>query len=123
MKWIRRVSVVIALLMVCCVILFFFLPQFNDYQDDGQLNLAGLSDPVTVTRDDFGIAYIHAENIGDLFFAQGFVTAQDRLFQMQMIRMYYEGRMCKLAGRRPGNWMSACAPSGFYAWRKNRSGY
>lgn len=98
MKWIRRVSVVVALLMVCCVLLFFFLSQFNDYQDDGQLNLAGLRDPVVVTRDDSGIAYIHAENIEDLFFAQGFVTAQDRLFQMQMTRMYYEGRMCELAG-------------------------
>jgi len=98
MKWIRRVSVVIALLVVCCVILFFFLPQINGYQKEGQLHLAGLSRPVTVTRDDSGIAYIHAENIGDLFFAQGFVTAQDRLFQVQMNRMYYEGRMCELAG-------------------------
>ena len=98
MKWIRRVSVVIALLVVCCVILFFFLPQINGYQKEGRLHLPGLSRPVTVTRDDSGIAYIHAENIGDLFFAQGFVTAQDRLFQMQMNRMYYEGRMCELAG-------------------------
>ena len=64
MKWIQRVCVVIALLIVCCVILFFLLPRFNDYQDTGQLNLAGLSHPVTVTRDDSGIAYIHAENIG-----------------------------------------------------------
>ncbi|WP_320044969.1 penicillin acylase family protein [uncultured Desulfobacter sp.] len=98
MKWILRVCVVVALLVVCCVILFFFLPHLNDYQDDGQLNFAGLSHPVTVTRDDSGIAYIHAENIGDLFFAQGFVTAQDRLFQMQMTRMYYEGRLSELAG-------------------------
>ena len=98
MKWIQRVSIVTALLVLCCVILFFFLPQFNDYQKEGQLHLAGLSRPVTVTRDDSGIAYIHAENIGDLFFAQGFVTAQARLFQMQMNRMYYEGRMCELAG-------------------------
>ncbi|WP_020589648.1 penicillin acylase family protein [Desulfobacter curvatus] len=98
MKWIRRVGVIIALLVVCCVILFSFLPPFNGYQNDGQLKLAGLSRPVTVTRDDSGIAYIHAENIEDLFFAQGFVTAQDQLFQVQMTRMYYEGRMCELAG-------------------------
>src|SRR6056297_1396280 len=93
MKWIRRAGIVIALLVVCCVILFFFLPRFNDYQDEGQLNLAGLSRPVTVTRDDSGIAYIHAQNIGDLLFAQGFVTAQDRLFQMQMTRRSEERRV------------------------------
>ncbi|MCG8551092.1 MAG: penicillin acylase family protein [Desulfobacterales bacterium] len=98
MKWIRRVCGVGALLVVCCVVLFLFLPQLNDYQDKGQLHLAGLNSPVTVIRDDSGIAYIHAENIGDLFFAQGFVTAQDRLFQMQMTRMYYEGRLSELAG-------------------------
>lgn len=98
MKWIRRVCVVVALLVVCCVVLFFFLPQLNDYRDDGQLSLGGLKDPVTVTRDDSGIAYIHAGNIEDLFFTQGFVTAQDRLFQMQMTRMYYEGRICEFAG-------------------------
>ena len=98
MKWIRRVCIVVALLVVCCVVLFFFLPQLNDYQDDGQLTLTGLNLPATVTRDDSGIAYIHAENIEDLFFAQGFVTAQDRLFQMQMTRMYYEGRICEFAG-------------------------
>ncbi len=98
MKWIRRVSVAIVLMAVCCVILFFFLPQLNDYQDDGQLKLAGLDYPVTVIRDDAGIAYIHAENIGDMFFAQGFITAQDRLFQMQLTRMYYEGRICEMAG-------------------------
>ncbi len=98
MKWIRRVSVLVALLVVCCAIVFFFLPRCNDYQVDGQLNLAGLGRSVTVTRDDSGMAYIRARNIEDLFFAQGFVTAQDRLFQMQMTRMYYEGRMCELAG-------------------------
>lgn len=100
MKWIRRVSVAVVLLVVFGVTLFFFLPRFNDYQNDGQLNLSGLSRPVTVIRDDSGIAYIHAENSGDLLFAQGFVTARDRLFQMQMTRMYYEGRMCELAGIR-----------------------
>jgi penicillin amidase len=98
MKWIRRVCVVVALLVVCCVVLFFFLPQLNDYRDDGQFSLTGLKDPVTVIRDESGIAYIHAENVEDLFFVQGFVTAQDRLFQMQMTRMYYEGRICEFAG-------------------------
>lgn len=98
MRWIRRVCVAVVLLVVCCVILLLFLPQLNDYQDDGQLNFTGLNHPVTVTRDDSGIAYIHAENIEDLFFAQGVVTAQDRLFQMQMTRMYYEGRISEFAG-------------------------
>lgn len=45
------------------------------------------------------MAYVHAENFGDLLMAQGFVTAQDRLFQMQLTRLAVQGRICELAGR------------------------
>ena len=47
-------------------------------------NLAGLEQSVTVLRDTWGIPHIYAENQHDMFFAQGFVTAQDRLFQMEL---------------------------------------
>jgi acyl-homoserine lactone acylase PvdQ len=46
----------------------------------------GLKDNVTVRRDERGIPYIEARNEADLFFAQGFVTAQDRLWQMDLYR-------------------------------------
>ena len=53
------------------------LPQL-----DGQVRLAGLSAPVTVRRDAHGVPHIEAATQADLFMAQGYVTAQDRLWQM-----------------------------------------
>src|SRR5262245_18837535 len=53
---------------------------------DGEVPLVGLKEPVEVLRDRWGIAHIYARNDHDLFFAQGFVAAQDRLFQLEMWR-------------------------------------
>src|SRR5674476_816075 len=53
-------------------------------QIDGSMHLAGLTAPVTVTRDELGTPYIFASNTPDLIRAQGFVTAQDRLMQMEL---------------------------------------
>src|SRR5208283_2573446 len=50
----------------------------------GTLNVHGLQQPVRVQRDRWGVAHIYAQNQHDLFFAQGFVVAQDRLFQMEL---------------------------------------
>src|ERR1700733_12377939 len=49
---------------------------------DGDLHLAGPSAPVTVRRDAHGVPHIEAANEQDLFTAQGYVTAQDRLWQL-----------------------------------------
>jgi penicillin amidase len=69
------------------------LPQL-----DGRLRVAGLSAPVTVTRDAHGVPTIDAANFGDLFFAQGYVTAQDRLFQMDGIRRVAAGELAEVFG-------------------------
>src|SRR5215468_3564033 len=53
-------------------------------QVSGTLVLDGLSAPVRIVRDRWGVPHIYAENQDDLFFAQGFVQAQDRLFQMDL---------------------------------------
>jgi len=50
----------------------------------GELKITGLQAPVKVARDQWGVAHIYAANQHDLFFAQGFAAAQDRLFQMEM---------------------------------------
>ena len=65
---------------------------------DGELRLAGLKRRVTVVRDQWGIPHIYAENTDDLFFAQGFVAAQDRLWQMEMWRRAKEGRLAEVLG-------------------------
>jgi penicillin amidase len=62
------------------------------------LRLEGLQDAVRVVRDESGIPHIFAENAADLFFAQGFVHAQDRLFQMDLLRRQAEGTAAELLG-------------------------
>lgn len=67
-------------------------------QTSGRLAVPGLSRPVTVIRDPWGIPHIYAETQDDLFFAQGFVAAQDRLFQMELWRRAAEGRLAEILG-------------------------
>ncbi len=64
----------------------------------GTLALEGLARPVEVIRDRFGVPHIYAESEDDLFFAQGFVQAQDRLFQMELWRRGSQGRLAELLG-------------------------
>lgn len=60
--------------------------------------LPGLRAPVEVRRDRWGVPHIYAKNQHDLFFAQGYVAAQDRLFQMEMWRRQGEGRLAEVLG-------------------------
>ncbi|HTS37129.1 MAG TPA: penicillin acylase family protein [Candidatus Solibacter sp.] len=69
------------------------LPQL-----DGRLAVAGLSAPVTVTRDTHGVPTIEAASLEDLFFAQGYVTAQDRLWQMDIMRRFSSGELAEVLG-------------------------
>ena len=65
---------------------------------EGELKLAGLKEPVEVLRDRWGIPHIFAKNTPDLFLAQGFVAAQDRLFQMDVWRRQGVGEMAEAFG-------------------------
>jgi penicillin amidase len=67
-------------------------------QLDGDIRVAGLRDEVQVIRDPAGIAHIYANNTEDLFFAQGFVAAQDRLWEIDVWRRYAEGRAAEIVG-------------------------
>ena len=64
----------------------------------GTLKIAGLQHPVKVLRDRWGVPHIYAQNQHDLFFAQGFVTAQDRLFQMELWKRVGQGRLAEVLG-------------------------
>ncbi len=65
---------------------------------EGATELPGLENPVEVLRDRFGVPQIFAENEHDLFFAQGYVHAQDRFFQMELGRRAGHGRLSELIG-------------------------
>ena len=62
------------------------------------VELSGLEDPVEVLRDRFGVPQVFAGNKRDMFFAQGYVHAQDRFFQMELGRRAGHGRLSELIG-------------------------
>ena len=65
---------------------------------DGRISLPGLSAPVEIVRDTWGVPHIFAQNDKDLFFAQGYCQAQDRLFQMDFVRRVGQGRLSEILG-------------------------
>jgi penicillin amidase len=86
--------------LMCSLLFFAGCAGLNRYPTDGTLALTGIDAPVTVVRDEKGMAYIHAETRDDAMRALGYVTAQDRLFQMTLTRLFAEGRISELAGEK-----------------------
>lgn len=95
MKWFFRIAVLMIVLIAAGV---FYVANINNYQLTGEIKVAGLDKDVVVRRDKMGMPYIEASSYRDLIFAQGYVAAQDRLFQMHLTRLYAEGRLTELAG-------------------------
>ena len=67
-------------------------------QTDGEITLDGPKGTIHIYRDEFGIPHIYANNQDDLFFAQGYVHAQDRFWQMELFRHFGQGRIAEIAG-------------------------
>ncbi|MGB7331983.1 MAG: penicillin acylase family protein, partial [Terriglobales bacterium] len=67
-------------------------------QLDGRVAVPGISSQVRVVRDEHGVPTIEAATLEDLFFAQGYVTAQDRLWQMDMMRRAAAGELSEVIG-------------------------
>ncbi len=64
------------------------------------IKVAGLHEPVEVIRDRYGVNHIYAKNEHDLFFAQGYCAAKDRLFQFEMWRRQATGTLAEILGER-----------------------
>ncbi len=97
----RIVLWVLALLIVIlatALVYAYFVARSALPQLDGQVTAPGLSAPVSVVRDSHGVPTIEAQSLEDLFFAQGFVTAQDRLWQMDVMRRFGAGELSEILG-------------------------
>ncbi len=94
-------AVVVGLLVLILGWAYFAIGRGALPQLDGELTLDGLTAPVTVYRDSSGIPHIVAENEHDLFFTQGFVSAQDRLWAMESSRNAAHGTLSEIIGE-PG---------------------
>ncbi len=67
-------------------------------QIEGSISVIGLERPVEILRDRWGVAHIYAETVHDLFFAQGYVAAQDRLYQIEIWRRTGTGELAEVFG-------------------------
>lgn len=86
------------LLGVILTKLFSFMDRSNAPKIVGELGLKGLDGEVEILRDRWGVPHIYASSVHDVFFAQGFVHAQERLFQMELNRRTAQGRLSELFG-------------------------
>lgn len=97
----RIAFLVVAAVVVIAVAAAFFVTwtiQRSFPQTEGSIELDGLAAAVTVQRDDRGIPTITADSTDDLFYAQGFVHAQDRFFEMDFRRHVTAGRVAEMFG-------------------------
>ena len=100
MKIFKRILLAIVILLILLSgIIYFYLnslvPEYNK-----ELKLSGLKAPVEVLYDNYAIPHIYAQNEEDLFYAFGYVHAQDRLFQMEVLRRLADGRLSEVFGEK-----------------------
>jgi penicillin amidase len=91
-------AIALIVLVVILVVVGAWLVRRPWPKVQGEIAVPGLSAPVEVLRDQWGVPHIYAENEHDLFFAQGFVHAQDRLWQMEMNRRIGSGTLSAILG-------------------------
>ncbi len=87
-----------ALLLLVLIVLAIWIPNLNNYKVSGELSLSLFDKPVEIHRDQYGIPYIEAQTELDAFRAQGFVMAQDRIFQVEFYKALIGGRLSSLLG-------------------------
>jgi penicillin amidase len=98
MKIIKRILLGALLVSLLILALSYVYLQTIKPTYSGELTLSGLKEPVEVVYDDFGVPHIYAQHEEDAYFALGYVHAQDRLFQMEMIRRASSGRLSEVLG-------------------------
>lgn len=98
LRWVRFLAYGVLILLLVAVGGAYAGARRSLPQISGTLRLTGLSAPVTVYRDEWGVPHIEARNMLDLFTAQGYVTAQDRLWQMDVTRRAGAGRLSEVMG-------------------------
>ena len=99
-RWLLRLFLVLAGLLLLATVGFtyFFSRSLPDY--NARYELAGITAPVEIVRNNDAVPHIFGKNDPDVFFGLGFVHAQDRLWQMTMLRRTAQGRLSELFGER-----------------------
>ena len=97
-KLIYLLAGIVLLVVLVCGAGYYYFVKLPLPQMEGEIQIRGLHAPVKVLRDTYGVPHIYAEDEHDLFMAQGFVQAQDRLWQMESNRRLAAGRLSEIIG-------------------------
>ena len=103
MKRIKKIFFALLIFLFVLILAVFMLGRIMtqkplpDYNKDLQLH--GLQSEVLVLRDKYAIPHIYAENEHDLYLAVGYIMAQERLWQMDLLRRVTQGRLSEIFGR------------------------
>jgi acyl-homoserine lactone acylase PvdQ len=104
LKFMRRRLVLISSMIILVLAVFAGAVRYRVWralpQVEGTHRLAGLKNEVTVQRDSRGVPHIQGDSLEDVFVAQGYAMAQDRLWQMDLVRRAAAGRLSEIAGAR-----------------------
>ncbi len=98
----RVLVTIISVIVVLAIVLGavgVFLVRSSFPRTNGEIKLIGLNHPVDIYRDSYGIPNIYAQSTHDLFYAQGYVHAQDRFWQMDFWRHIGSGRLSEMFGK------------------------
>ncbi|MDW7691317.1 penicillin acylase family protein [Flammeovirgaceae bacterium SG7u.111] len=98
MKLIKRIFLGIVLLLTVGAIALFVYLQMQKPQYDGEVAISNLHSTTEVLYDEYGVPHIYGEDLEDLYRSLGYVHAQDRLFQMEMLRRVGGGRLSEILG-------------------------
>ena len=102
-KWLLRIAGGMVLLAVIAVFGLYFLLSRSLPDYDKTISVAGITAPVEIVHDNANVPHIFAENDADVFFGLGYAHAQDRLWQMTMLRRTVQGRLSEVFGPRTIN--------------------
>jgi Protein related to penicillin acylase len=97
-RWLRRISLLVLALALVAALAAWWLLRGSLPALDGEAPLPGLSSPVTIERDALGVVTIEAASATDAMRALGFVHAQERFFEMDLLRRTAAGELAELFG-------------------------
>ena len=98
MKWIKWFLGTLVVLVLIAVVLVYVMLYSQAPVYSGELKVSGLQEQVNVHFDQYGIPHIYANNEQDLYTALGYIHAQDRMFQMELLRRVGGGRLAEILG-------------------------
>ncbi len=99
-RWLLRMATGVVVLLVGALGLVYYFASRSLPDYSGTYEVAGISAPVEIVRDNADVPHIFGQSDEDVFFALGYAHAQDRLWQMTMLRRTVQGRLSELFGSR-----------------------